>query len=1097
MPDHVVKTRNVTLTGGSVWKAFAYNVFPGGPNRIQSQGAPHIQYLDVDCSLRVTILSESDGSGGTNWWARATVFRDGGTTQDFDGTKTNFPAIALGAATSYITAGAGSLTISDSRTITCYQAGHVPQYERETCTASSFSASITGLTVDLVVGGVVVATFSPNKPSGTLSHSDGAGVDRAMVYGHVFLWPALDVSGNNCILTWSDATLASQYGSFGSASVDGCTLSGSPANATAQMGTPYWSLNAPPSGNWLLSNMVWPSAELRCLPSWAIQVNADVRDYWTGAAVDTTIEDAHSRLAAPSTVVRTTFSSLSGKRIPASGSAHSLYAGVVGGQIEYGTGGAGNRKSFNGGTVDLVAHTAANVYLPFGTDPLAGFQTTWDVTAAGISFQDPTGSHFLQPDPAWCEANGQQPLRRDEPIIDPTGLGGVTKAHLKAISSPSFLQASLTFVSFINYKLFDASNHWHVQDNAAFLAANSGYTSNVTITEVGGALQVTVNDAGKKALIYSGGASPYNLKPFAHRYASLHIQADAASAPFKFGLLSQSVGADLWGPVLVWSGDTGGTANTYVDPDFDLPQPPSQGVIGGGGAFSYASNSDLVHQATYYPDGATVWVELEAGATYLIDYLKGHHGTGETIRLYYPLDVLTGDDAAEAERSAVGFGMHAIRVESQGARLWDDGPVDYHDSQDTFWQRLYSRLDTTANDTGVSVVPGSSGYETYPILDGTAFSEMFAHANDPGIRPGLGFVQDLTGQLRCYPFASSGPTVGGYYGQGDPASASYSSTVVWNIPHWWGGERLGLVGKYTVGLVSMSLIDNNSGSTLSTAAFFYPGFYRMHGKSGYIFPTDPAFPFAAQWTGTPPTSYTALGLLLNSHWIRENGLTAASDSSLIIIDGGARRIDYEVWDRYPIWLDFYTRSAAATGGALIQDYLGRLHAVDAHDGNIRYRRADRAVLPFVADVPVTTTGTDSEPAFDMVGDRIWLLWQRGSGDVYQSWSDDDGASFSTEALLAMAAKHPAARKGNRGDLLRAYYDGGVIKGIYRSPAGVDGSVFTFKDAAGSDISVEDDVISFDQADESGERWTVFWRILGDTEPSLWVSADEGLSWSPA
>src|SRR5262249_43308724 len=142
--------------------------------------------------------------------------------------------------------------------------------------------------------------------------------------------------------------------------------------------------------------------------------------------------------------------------------------------------------------------------------------------------------------------------------------------------------------------------------------------------------------------------------------------------------------------------------------------------------------------------------------------------------------------------------------------------------------------------------------------------------------------------------------------------------------------------------------DNNTAALVATAAFETFGYYRAHLKSGYVQPTGNVS-LAPEWSGSPPT-YTTLGLLLNSYWLKPTGITGLSldGSGYVLAEPPAgHRADYEVWDRYPIWLDSTGQPVIhGTGLALVQDYLGRLHVADVSGGNIRYAMSDRAVPPY-------------------------------------------------------------------------------------------------------------------------------------------------------
>jgi hypothetical protein len=184
-----------------------------------------------------------------------------------------------------------------------------------------------------------------------------------------------------------------------------------------------------------------------------------------------------------------------------------------------------------------------------------------------------------------------------------------------------------------------------------------------------------------------------------------------------------------------------------------------------------------------------------------------------------------------------------------------------------------------------------------------------------------------------------------------------------------------------------------------------------------------------------------------------------------------------------------------SGMALLLSRSGALHKARPLTGKIVHKRAMIPLFPYGSQVNVTAGTTDNEPRLmeDATG-RLYCLFVRGSG-IYEAFSDDQGATWSTPVSLFTSGKHPETEMDRASGLIvRAAYVSGNIK-VRKQGAGqlVPSDPVSIKNSAGTAISVIDD--TFRLVPVGGGRWLLSVRISGESAPSDWMSDDGCLTWT--
>ena len=176
-------------------------------------------------------------------------------------------------------------------------------------------------------------------------------------------------------------------------------------------------------------------------------------------------------------------------------------------------------------------------------------------------------------------------------------------------------------------------------------------------------------------------------------------------------------------------------------------------------------------------------------------------------------------------------------------------------------------------------------------------------------------------------------------------------------------------------------------------------------------------------------------------------------------------------------------------------------------------RASGLVSYDLANVAATGTGydqsnagRDSEPSFasDWRG-RFHCVFMRRTGcsptyayAAYETFSDDDGATWSISVMAFSGGKHPVIRTGNDGTLIRAAFvpnadpsTGGTIQTTFQAAGDASPtSPVTLTDQTGATITTVDDTFSLTHARDGAARWVLIATPFGATQPAEWWSADE-------
>jgi hypothetical protein len=168
----------------------------------------------------------------------------------------------------------------------------------------------------------------------------------------------------------------------------------------------------------------------------------------------------------------------------------------------------------------------------------------------------------------------------------------------------------------------------------------------------------------------------------------------------------------------------------------------------------------------------------------------------------------------------------------------------------------------------------------------------------------------------------------------------------------------------------------------------------------------------------------------------------------------------------------------------------------APDGsNLTFGHSPYGRPPFYTSGPIVELSRCSEGRFALQPRtrRLHLLCRNGA-DVAERTSDDFGVSWSSSSTVFSAATHPDVSCSAWGTTLRAAYKAGAITATQqRMGAATATAAANLKDDAGADLAVEDDVFRL-HAHPKG-WWLLHVRISGEGTTSLWVSFDDGLTWT--
>lgn len=192
---------------------------------------------------------------------------------------------------------------------------------------------------------------------------------------------------------------------------------------------------------------------------------------------------------------------------------------------------------------------------------------------------------------------------------------------------------------------------------------------------------------------------------------------------------------------------------------------------------------------------------------------------------------------------------------------------------------------------------------------------------------------------------------------------------------------------------------------------------------------------------------------------------------------------------------------------ILEDSWGELHCVGVKDDKIIYSRSDHSLpLPEwkIAELQITAPISgklDSRPVICRNSQRrMILLFQRKDGsqyDIFESYSDDDGESWSTAVITIPNGQKPIIACSVDGAIFRAAYIPSTekISANFQEPGDtVPSANFNLKDGTGADLLFENDTFMAMPAYDSSARWVMCCLIKGESSVSTWFSVDSCRTW---
>lgn len=181
-------------------------------------------------------------------------------------------------------------------------------------------------------------------------------------------------------------------------------------------------------------------------------------------------------------------------------------------------------------------------------------------------------------------------------------------------------------------------------------------------------------------------------------------------------------------------------------------------------------------------------------------------------------------------------------------------------------------------------------------------------------------------------------------------------------------------------------------------------------------------------------------------------------------------------------------------------HFGTYYELHITDGDVHFRRSTYPTPPMVSLVAATSSGDASYPwAYLLPWRRIVLLYTKAGADIYVTFSDDEGETFETPALMISGGTKPygAVCPFTGTELIAAYIAAsGKIQALRRyAGAAAYETPFFLKDDGGVDLLFEDDTFSFWVAYEGSARWILHCVIQSEGSTSTWHSGDDGETWT--
>lgn len=118
-----------------------------------------------------------------------------------------------------------------------------------------------------------------------------------------------------------------------------------------------------------------------------------------------------------------------------------------------------------------------------------------------------------------------------------------------------------------------------------------------------------------------------------------------------------------------------------------------------------------------------------------------------------------------------------------------------------------------------------------------------------------------------------------------------------------------------------------------------------------------------------------------------------------------------------------------SGPTNLHDAWGPYYEAWIQGGDIWIARSDHATPPFAFEAQVTTGGADSHPSLRLDPDkRLWCVFQR-SGSAYGTYSDDDGLTWGTPAVVIASGTKPRMATAPDGTQVIFARVGTALRGI--------------------------------------------------------------------
>lgn len=206
------------------------------------------------------------------------------------------------------------------------------------------------------------------------------------------------------------------------------------------------------------------------------------------------------------------------------------------------------------------------------------------------------------------------------------------------------------------------------------------------------------------------------------------------------------------------------------------------------------------------------------------------------------------------------------------------------------------------------------------------------------------------------------------------------------------------------------------------------------------------------------------------------------------------------WNGNATWWEFPVVAPVVGGVWNIHTELLQYQRASALGGHCFYQSVDSPVPPTTSSATVflpTGGAVDGEPR--MIRDwlaRTWLVLTRLGGSapgVYSTVSDDEGKTWATPIMAFTGGRHPDITFDPRtGEVFRAAYVSGQLKGLLTDASGATTPVFTLLNDSGIPLAPDDDVFHIIPAPEGPRRWLLVMTAGGNVVD--FYSPDQGRTW---